>query len=211
MIAVRPHRFANYNFENPPFLQIAAEMLLAPALGRGRFPRLLGAAELSRGERVIDFGCGGGIGARAIAGRIGPKGALCCVDVSSFWLGLCRKRLRRFSNVSFFCGDIRRLPLPDAAFDLVFVHRVLCFVPEADRQEVTASLAAKLSPGGRILICEKMLPHIGFEAHLVRKLAAEAGLAESFSARDGARFTARFVKPKDGRRAAGEAGRLSPE
>ena len=53
---VRPHRYANYNFENPPLLEVAAERLISPLLGSGRFSRLLDAAKLSAGERVLDFG-----------------------------------------------------------------------------------------------------------------------------------------------------------
>jgi ubiquinone/menaquinone biosynthesis C-methylase UbiE len=194
---VRPHRFANYKFENPPFLQLAAEILLAPLFGPLHFKKPLAAAALRKGDRVIDFGCGGGIGARAIAAGIGSRGSLCCVDVSGFWLKLCRKRLRRFGNASFFQGDIRSLELPEAAFDLVFVRRVLALIPEKERQAVVDCLAARLCPGGRMLICEKMLPRAGFEANLVRALAAGAGLVESHAARDGAQFTARFDKPEE--------------
>jgi SAM-dependent methyltransferase len=195
---VRPHRYANYNFENPPLLEVAAERLISPLLGSGRFSRLLDAAKLSAGERVLDFGCGGGIAARVIARRIGPNGALTCQDVSAFWLGLCRNRLRRFDNVTFLRGDIRKLPVPEDAFDLVFIHRVLRLIEEKDRAPVIEALAGKLRTGGRMLICEKMSPRLGFEAHGIRKLATEAGLSEADSSRDGPRFTARFDKEGKG-------------
>ncbi len=196
---MRPHRFANYNFENPPLLTLAAERLIAPLVGPGRFARLLDAAGLSTGERVLDFGCGGGIGSRAIARRIGADGALTCLDVSAFWLSQCRKRLSRFDNVTFLRGDIRTQPVPAAFFDLVFVHRVLRFIEPADRAPVVRALAEKLRAGGRMLICEKLSQRIGFEAPEVRKLAADAGLAEVYAARDGSRFTVRFDKAGDDR------------
>ncbi|MGD8366105.1 MAG: class I SAM-dependent methyltransferase [Desulfobacterales bacterium] len=192
---MRHHRFANYNFENPPLLEIAAERLIAPLFGPGRFSRLLDAAGLAEKERVLDFGCGGGIGSRVIARRIGPGGALTCLDLSAFWLSQCRKRLRRFDNVTFLGGDIRKLPVPEAFFDLVFIHRVLRFIGDEERAPVIEALAAKLRPGGRMLICEKMSPQIGFEAHRIRKLATDAGLAETYSGRNGSRFTVRFEKP----------------
>lgn len=191
---MRPHRFANYNFENPPLLEILADRLAAPLLGRRRFARLLDRAGLVEGERVLDFGCGGGVGARAIARRIGPSGALTCLDVSSFWLAQCRKRLHRFDNVTFLRGDVRRLPVPEESFDLIFIRRVLRFIQKEDRHPVLAALAGKLRTGGRMLICEKMSPRLGFEAHLVRELATGVGLTESSSVRDGASHTACFDK-----------------
>ena len=194
---MRPHRFANYNFENPPLLALAAERLIAPILGPVRFPRLLDAAGIREGDRVLDFGCGSGIGARVMARRIGPSGALTCLDVSAFWLAQCRSRLRRFDNVTFLRGDIRKLPVPAAAFDLVFIHRVLRFIEGKDRAPVIAALAEKLRDGGRMLISEKITPRIGLEAHGIRKLAAAAGLVEAYSAQEGARYTARFGKPKE--------------
>jgi len=192
---MRPHRFANYNFENPPLLEILADRLAAPLLGRRRFARLLDRAGLVEGERVLDFGCGGGVGARAIARRIGPSGALACLDVSSFWLAQCRKRLQRFDNVTFLRGDVRRLPVPEESFDLIFIRRVLRFIQKEDRHPVLAALAGKLRSGGRMLICEKMSPRLGIEAHLVRELATVAGLTESSSVREGASHTACFDKP----------------
>lgn len=179
-------------------LQIAAERLLTPLLSPGRFARLLYFAGLSEGEHVLDFGCGGGIGARVIAKRIGPMGRLTCVDVSGFWIGLCQKRLRRFGHAECYRGDLRKLPVPDAAYDLVFVHRVLRVVGPGERQNVVDCLAEKLAPGGRLLICEKTAPRIGFEAHPIRKLAENAGLVETRSALKGARFTVLFEKPREG-------------
>ena len=191
---MRPHRYANYNFENPPLLQIAADRVAAPLFTPGRFACLLDIAGLSESERVLDFGCGGGLGARIIAKRIGPKGKLTCVDVSGFWMGLCRRRLHRFDHVEFCLGDLRKLPVPDSAYDLVIVHRVLRFVQAEDRQSLVDCLAQKLSAGGRLLVCEKTAPRIGFEAHRIRKLAETAGLTETHAALEGAKYTALFVK-----------------
>jgi ubiquinone/menaquinone biosynthesis C-methylase UbiE len=195
---MRPHRYADYMFENPPLLQIAADRMAAPLFAPGRFARLMGIAELAEGERVLDFGCGGGLGARVIAKTIGPDGRLTCVDVSSVWMGLCRKRLRRFANAEFYLGDLEKLPVPDADYDLVLVHRVLRFIQAGNRQRVVDCLAQKLSLHGRLLISEKTEPRIGFEAHRIRKLAENAGLVETRAALKGARFTALFEKPREG-------------
>jgi ubiquinone/menaquinone biosynthesis C-methylase UbiE len=192
---VRHNRYADYRFENPPLVQIVADRLVAPLLGPGRFSRLLDAAGLTEGERVLDFGCGGGIGAKTIAERIGPGGRVACVDVSGFWMGVCRRRLHRFAKVDFYQGKLQDLPVPDAAFDLVFVRFVLRFIGEKDRRSVFGALAAKLAAGGRMLVCEKTSPRGGIPAHTIRALAAAAGLTETHAALAGAQITLVFSKP----------------
>jgi SAM-dependent methyltransferase len=49
-------------------------------------------------------------------------------------------------------GDIRALPFPDAAFDVVVAVTVLCFVPDAGR--AVREMARVLKPGGRLVIGE---------------------------------------------------------
>jgi ubiquinone/menaquinone biosynthesis C-methylase UbiE len=194
---VRHHRYAGYRFDNPPLLQIVADRLAAPLIGPGRYGRLLDSAGLLPGHSVLDFGCGGGIGARTIAKRIGPGGKLACVDVSAFWMNTCSQRLRGFSNVDFYRGDLRELPVPDAAFDLVFVCQVLRFIADADRRSVFDALSGKIAAGGRMLVCEKTAPRSGLSPQTIRSLAAGAGLTEAHSALDGGQITLLFSGPGD--------------
>jgi ubiquinone/menaquinone biosynthesis C-methylase UbiE len=133
------------------------ELLTAVSMmfGRGRAARkVIEAAVLTPQDRLVDIGCGPGTAIR--------MAALCCaqatgVDPSTALLRLGRwiSSIRRRSNVTFVEGTAERLPLPDATATVVWslssVHHW---------NSLTSGLAeAKrvLSPGGRILLAEKLV------------------------------------------------------
>ena len=111
---------------------------------------------LKGNERVLDFGSGSGNPARFIAPLLKDGGRLTCVDVSRVWMDVARKRLRRYSNVEFKLGDIAALDLPDAGYDIVFVHLVLHDIAAADRPRIVQHLARKLERNGRLFVREPL-------------------------------------------------------
>ena len=88
--------------------------------------------ELSGGARVLEVGCGTGAIAREVAVWPGV-GEVVGVDPAPILLERARELSEAIPNVSFHEGDGRGLPLPDAAFDAVVLHRVLSHVPEPQR------------------------------------------------------------------------------
>jgi ubiquinone/menaquinone biosynthesis C-methylase UbiE len=102
------------------------------------------------GLRILDAGCGDGVLTAALAQR----GAVVTgVDADPRMLAASRARVQEMAvAVEFVEGDIRALPFPDAAFDVVIAVTVLCFVPHAER--AVREMARVLKPGGRMVFGE---------------------------------------------------------
>jgi ubiquinone/menaquinone biosynthesis C-methylase UbiE len=152
-------------------------------------------------ERVLDYGSGGGAAARHLAPRLAAGGGhLTCIDVSERWQTALRSVLRAWPDVTCRSGDVRRMALPDASFDVVLVHWMLHDVPPTDRPSIVAELARLLRPGGRLFSREPTSARHGLPAARVRELFSAAGLRESLATEGkaavlGQYYRAVWVKP----------------
>ena len=129
------------------------DRLLAP-LGLAAIER----AHPRAGERVIDVGCGLGQTSLQLAARVGPKGAVLGVDISTPMLERARERARAdgVTQVRFENADAQTHSFPPASFDLVFSRFGVMFF--ADPLAAFANLARALRPGGRIaFVCWQSL------------------------------------------------------
>ncbi|GAA3436262.1 class I SAM-dependent DNA methyltransferase [Kutzneria kofuensis] len=68
--------------------------------------RLVAAAGIRPGSRVLDLGCGTGVTTRALLARVGPAGQVLAVDSSPAMLDTARANVRA-DNVSWYQGDAR--------------------------------------------------------------------------------------------------------
>ena len=89
--------------------------------------RLLDAAEVTAGQRVLDVACGTGILARTAADRVGPTGSVVGVDLSEAMLAVAR-RVR--PDLDWRQGDAAALPFGDGEFDLVGSQMAAMFFPD---------------------------------------------------------------------------------
>jgi len=107
----------------------------------------------SRGETVLEAGCGVGAQTVILAGN-SPETRFISVDISAESLGQAKEKVttRGFTNISFQVQDINNLSFPDETFDHVFV----CFVLEHLQGPGLAlsELKRVLRPGGTITIIE---------------------------------------------------------
>jgi ubiquinone/menaquinone biosynthesis C-methylase UbiE len=117
--------------------------------------RILDAARVAHGERVLDVGCGTGTLALAAARRVGERGSVVGVDASEEMIEFARaKALSASAPVTFERAPAHALPFPEARFDVVLCALALHHVPEAELAQAVAEMRRVLSPAGRVLIVE---------------------------------------------------------
>ncbi|HET8657096.1 MAG TPA: class I SAM-dependent methyltransferase [Longimicrobiaceae bacterium] len=121
----------------------------------GTIERALAALEPPPAARLLDAGCGTGLLLER-AGQRWPTLRLWGADASLEMLGVARERLPR---VPLLAADVRLLPFPDSAFDVVVSTSSLHHwaEPEAGLRELARVTAA----GGELLLsdwCTDRLP-----------------------------------------------------
>lgn len=114
---------------------------------RDEYLRLL---RLSPGERALDVGCGSGVVTREMAKRVAPGGAVVGLDPSVELLNVAREYAEQgeVGGLEFREGDCRKLPFPDASFDVVVAATVLAHVPQAEK--ALPEMVRVTRAGGRV-------------------------------------------------------------
>lgn len=121
------------------------EAELVPRIFRQWAERLVGAAGLLAGERVLDVACGTGIVARTAAGRVGPGGTVVGVDINPAMLELAREL--GGPSIEFIESNAQALPFEDRSFDVVLCQQGLQFFD--DRPAGVGEMYRVTAPRGR--------------------------------------------------------------
>lgn len=131
--------------------QIAAanayETLFVPALFGQWAPRVVDAARIQSGQRVLDVACGTGILAREATLRTGPTGSVIGLDPSAGMLAVAERIAPR---VEWRQGMAESLPFLDHSFDVVVSQFGLMFF--TDRRQAIREMLRVLAPGGRLVV-----------------------------------------------------------
>jgi ubiquinone/menaquinone biosynthesis C-methylase UbiE len=108
---------------------------------------------VSRGDRVLDAGCGSGSMARLIA-RSFPEVEVTGVDLREPYLEFARRQARSegLHNVSFQFADVFALPFADGSFDVVWTKYLLQWLKEPKR--ALHELKRVTRPGGMVVSCD---------------------------------------------------------
>jgi ubiquinone/menaquinone biosynthesis C-methylase UbiE len=172
------YQYKRVDFENPsaPFLleDILKNLIGGPLMYSPYFKTF----GLKGDERILDFGCGGGVGSRCLAKILDEKGHLTCIDVSNYWIKKATRRLKKYPNVSCLAGDICKLDLPDKSYDVITIVHVIHDITPESRQETANALARLLYTGGTLFIREPVKQSHGMPSAEIRGLFSSAGLKE---------------------------------
>lgn len=129
--------------------------------------RMLDAADVAHGDRVLDVGCGTGTLAIAASRRAGRRGTVTAIDASPEMVAFARAKARRdSSSASILRATADGLPFSDGSFDVVLCALALHHVRESARATAIAEMHRVLAREGRLLVVEFGWP-IGMRA-LVR-------------------------------------------
>ncbi|MBX9579271.1 MAG: class I SAM-dependent methyltransferase [Gemmataceae bacterium] len=176
-----PAAFTGAWFAGAALTATGAWMVYSSKVGKVRDrERLLDRVRWAGGERVLDVGCGRGlmlIGAakRLTAGKATGIDIWQAEDLSGNKPEATRENARRegvADRVEVTTGDMRQMPFPDGAFEVVVtswaVHNLYA---AAEREKAVREITRVLKPGGVALV--KDIRHIGEYAR-----AFEAGGCE---------------------------------
>lgn len=108
-------------------------------------PFLLGADALLAGKRVLEIGCGRGVGLEILLAQ-GTTQAM-GFDLDPNMVRLAQARLARFGDrARVFVGSADTIPVPDGSFDVVVDYGVIHHIP--DWPQTLHEIARVLKPGG---------------------------------------------------------------
>ncbi len=129
------------------------ENLFIPALFGEWAPRIVAAAQVRSGDRVLDVACGTGVAAREALSQVTKSGAVAGLDANAGMLEVAR---RRAPGVDWRQGTAEALPFADGSFDVVLCQFGLMFF--ADRTAALREMMRVLVPKGRaaILVWDKI-------------------------------------------------------
>lgn len=109
--------------------------------------RVLDAAGVGPGHRVLDVACGTGVLARAAVRRVGPTGSVAGLDINPAMLAVAK---RIAPDITWWEAPAEGIPDDDASYDAVVSQFGLMFF--TDRAAALQHMSRVRKPGGRLAV-----------------------------------------------------------
>lgn len=181
---------------DPAAAATAYENGLVPALMQEWAPRLVAAAAIQPGQRVLDVACGTGVLTRAVADAVTATASAVGLDIDPGMLAVARAQR---PDIEWHQASADRLPFPAANFDAVVSQFGLMFFPSPAR--ALGEMWRVLKPGGCLAVAVwaslDATPAYQAETNLIERLAgptAGAPLRLPFRLGEPAEFEAQFAQ-----------------
>ncbi len=128
------------------------ERALVPAVFAAWASLVIDLADPRPGARVLDVACGTGVVARTIAQRVGPTGEVVGLNLNPGMLAIAASITSNepatTARITWQEASATKMPLADAAFDIVYCQLGLQFFP--DRPVALREMYRVMVPGGRL-------------------------------------------------------------
>lgn len=132
---------------------------------------LLEQAQISKGTRVLDLGCGTGTLA-IMTKRVHPEAEIVGIDADSKILGIARDKAARAGvEVMLDQGMADQLPYADNSFDRVLSSLVLHHLSSENKRRTLREVFRVLSSDGRLHVVDFGLPRTLYSRLLARLTA----------------------------------------
>jgi ubiquinone/menaquinone biosynthesis C-methylase UbiE len=112
--------------------------------------RLVEAATIMTGDRVLDVACGTGVVTRLAASKTGPEGRVVGFDLNPGMLARARAADGTAAWIEWREGSATEMPFTDASFDRVLCQQGLQFIP--DKAAALTEMHRILAPEGRLVL-----------------------------------------------------------
>lgn len=164
--------------------QVSAEAALVyeefylPTLFAEWPPRVIEAARIQSGQRVVDVACGTGVLARAVAERVGGSGSIVGVDINEGMLAVAREKA---PEIEWRQAPAESLPLDDASCDVAVSQFGLMYFE--DKEGALGEMMRVLRPGGNlaVVVWDKLenSPGYAVEDQLFQRLLGDEAADEA--------------------------------
>ena len=149
----------------------AYEALFVPAVFAQWAPKILDAANVMAGRRVLDVACGTGVLAREASRRTGSAGYVVGLDPVAGMLAVAKELA---PSVDWRQGTAESMPFDDASFDAVVSQFGLMFM---DADKALREMLRVLDPQGRLVVAVwdsvENIPAYAAEVALLQRLAGD--------------------------------------
>ena len=118
-------------------------------------------ADVEEDQHVLDVACGTGRGTVGLAQAVGPMGRVDALDLSESMLEQARIKMEKrglSDRVHFRQGNARKLPYPEAAFDVLYNGYMFDLIPLDGFSPILREFARVLKPGGKLVLVNMSKP-----------------------------------------------------